>query len=148
MLSSSRSEWKPFEELARSFAAKVLAGDLLVAFPSYTHPAHQGYLPEYERSNRGYSLAGPVDLVALGGLARRAIVPARTGPKQQCAFFPIDLDHRGAGRSSGGARFPCCTPACPSRPALQMCASPRHAGPLGGSVPARKIDLVRKIAGI
>ncbi len=89
---------------ARDIAGEIFgkassAGDFLVAFPSYANPAHQDNLPEYRRSGRGYSLTGPVDLLVLGGLARRAIIPARTGSGHQCSFFLVDLDHKGVLKS-------------------------------------------------
>jgi len=81
------------------FGKTTSAGGFLVAFPSYTHPSHQDNLPEYRRSGRGYTITGTVDLLVLGGLARRAIVPARNRSKQQHSFFLIDLDHEGVSKS-------------------------------------------------
>ena len=89
---------------ARDIAGEIFggassAGEFLVAFPSYTHPAYQDGLPEYKRSGRGYTLTGPVELLVLGGIASRAIVPARAGSGRSCSFFLIDLDHKGVQKS-------------------------------------------------
>lgn len=89
---------------ARDLAGKVFsrvstAEDFLVAFPSYTHPSHQDNLPEYTRSGRGYILTGSAEFLVLGGLAHKAIIPARTGTGQPFSFFLVDLDQKGVKKS-------------------------------------------------
>ncbi|HOO36952.1 MAG TPA: acyl-CoA dehydrogenase family protein [Deltaproteobacteria bacterium] len=80
------------KQASRIFSTTSSSGDFLVAFPCYADPASEDYLPETVRSGRGYALTGSIELLSLGGLAKRAIVPARTGRDESFSFFLMDLN--------------------------------------------------------
>ncbi len=74
-------------------------GDLrqaLIAFPSFDNPSEAGNCAAYARSERGIELSGKVEFVALGGIARRALIPARAQGMDGYSFFLVDLEEAGA----------------------------------------------------
>ena len=75
------------------------ASGILVAFPSYTDPSHAEKLPSAEKKGRGYTLSGKLELLVLGGLASRAVIPARTGDGAPYSFFLVDLADAGIQKS-------------------------------------------------
>jgi alkylation response protein AidB-like acyl-CoA dehydrogenase len=66
-----------------------------VAFPSYSDPGATDDLPAAASSGKGHRLAGRLDYLVLGSLARWAIVPARTEGRVGWSFFLVDLAQPG-----------------------------------------------------
>ena len=75
----------------KAFRGASSAEDFLVAFPAYSDPSRQDDLPVYTKSGRCFTLTGRVELLVLGGLARRALIPARAGSDPSFSFFLVDL---------------------------------------------------------
>ncbi|HPJ94960.1 MAG TPA: acyl-CoA dehydrogenase family protein [Deltaproteobacteria bacterium] len=88
------------ENLAKKIFPKAkTASDFLVAFPSYTDPAHAPKLPDAVKAGRGYTVTGSLELLVLGSLASKALVPARTKGDTSYSFFLVDLDDAGMEKS-------------------------------------------------
>ena len=75
----------------KAFRGASSAEDFLVAFPAYSDPSRQDDLPVYTKSGRCFTLTGRVELLVLGGLARRALIPARADSGPSFSFFLVDL---------------------------------------------------------
>lgn len=71
----------------------------LIAFPIYANPASTNTLPVAQNIGGDYTLTGRIELLALGNLARQAIIPARTGQGPGYSFFLVDLDSKGVEKS-------------------------------------------------
>ena len=89
---------------AHALAEKIFpkassAQDFLVACPSFSNPDQEDNLPEAARSGKGYTVSGTIDFLVLGGLASRAVIPARTERGAPFSFFLIDLDQEGIEKS-------------------------------------------------
>lgn len=97
------------QEILLAAKADGLAGDIfpkastarefLVAFPSYTDPSHTDKIPSATKSGKGYALTGKLEFLVLGGLAQKAIIPARTGTGGSYSFFLVDLSDKGLSKS-------------------------------------------------
>jgi alkylation response protein AidB-like acyl-CoA dehydrogenase len=81
------------------FPKATSARDVLVACPAYIDPSQVSALPKEARSGKDYVLSGTMELVVLGSLAQRALIPARTGASGPYSFFLVDLTAKGVSRS-------------------------------------------------
>ena len=81
------------------FAKASSASDFLLAFPSYMDPAHSGMLPSAVKKGREYALTGDLELLVLGGLAAKAVIPASTNDGSSWSFFLVDLKDTGIQKS-------------------------------------------------
>ena len=73
------------------FAQASSARDVVVAFPSYLDPSQADGLPLAAGTEGNYALSGKLELLVLGSLAARAVVPARFPDEAGFSFFLIDL---------------------------------------------------------
>lgn len=70
-------------------------GEALLAFPAYADPQHRNPgLAAFEESG-AYSISGRIEQVVLGGIARRAVLPAVLEDTGGCEFFVVDTDDAG-----------------------------------------------------
>jgi alkylation response protein AidB-like acyl-CoA dehydrogenase len=81
------------------FPGASTAGEALVAFPSFVDPALTDKLPMAAKKGKGYTLTGTLDFLVLGGLASRAIIPARFKDGSSYSFFLVDLSDKGIEKS-------------------------------------------------
>jgi alkylation response protein AidB-like acyl-CoA dehydrogenase len=63
----------------------------LIAFPSFNNPGEVGNTARAVKKGKDYELSGAVEYVTLGGLVRRAILPARVDGAVGYSFFLVDL---------------------------------------------------------
>jgi len=96
------------EVLRQAGASDLLArdaegdGDLshaLIAFPSYDNPSEVGNSARASRAGEGYELSGKVEYVSLGGLAARALLPARMEGMEGYSYFIVDTGGEGVSAS-------------------------------------------------
>ncbi len=71
-------------------------GDELLACAPFDNPAETGNHATARAAGGGYLLDGRVEYVVLGGLARRALVPAVVEGRQDLSFFLVETDAEGA----------------------------------------------------
>jgi alkylation response protein AidB-like acyl-CoA dehydrogenase len=95
----------------RIFSGQASVRDFLVAFPSYMNPAREENLPQAELSGTDYTISGALDMLVLGGLARRAVIPARIAGFSGFSFFLVDMDQEGMAKK--GPVFSLGLHACP-----------------------------------
>ncbi len=95
ILLTAHAEW-----LAKGiFAKATTAREFLVAFPSYTDPSHSDEIPGFSKSRKGYTLTGKLEFLVLGGLAGKAVIPARNGKGGAWSLFLADLSAKGISKS-------------------------------------------------
>lgn len=73
--------------------------EFLVSFPSFTDPSFAENLPIAERSDKVYSITGYLEYLVLGGIAAKAIIPARTKDAPGYSFFLVDCADSGIAKS-------------------------------------------------
>ena len=97
-------------EILKEVAAAASPGEAIVAFPSFNNPGE--ILPDLRADGKdgGYELAGRADYVVLGGVASRALLPARAGDGY--SLFLLDL--KGEGVSAGDPVLSLGLHACPA----------------------------------
>ena len=89
------------EELAgTNFPKASSAGEFLVAFPAFVNPAQVSTLPKAAKSGKDYALTGTLEFLVLGGLASRAIIPARIHTGSAYSLFLVDLADKGIVKSN------------------------------------------------
>ena len=71
----------------------------LIAFPSFNNPGEVESAARAVKKGGGYELSGAVEYVVLGGLVRRAILPARIEGAEGYSFFLVDLKADGVDAS-------------------------------------------------
>ena len=81
------------------FTKAVSACEFLVAYPSFCNPGQMVKLPEAKQTGKDFLLTGTLDYLVLGGIASRALVPAKLGDKAGYSFFLVDLSKKGIEKS-------------------------------------------------
>ncbi|MDY6796509.1 MAG: acyl-CoA dehydrogenase family protein [Actinomycetota bacterium] len=79
---------------------EIVSGDgsfkeTLLAFPSFNNPGEVENAARAADKDGGYQLSGTVEYVVLGGLASRALLPARVEGVEGYSFFLVDLGEAG-----------------------------------------------------
>jgi alkylation response protein AidB-like acyl-CoA dehydrogenase len=97
------------QEIILSAGAEKLAGtifpkassarEFLVAFPAFVNPAQVSMLPKAVKSGKDYALTGSLEFLVLGGLASRAIIPARNHADSAYSLFLVDMADKGIVKS-------------------------------------------------
>lgn len=67
----------------------------LIAFSSYNDPGEVDHCARAARARGGYELSGGVEYVVLGGLVKRALLPAKVEGTEGYSWFLVDLDADG-----------------------------------------------------
>lgn len=67
----------------------------LIALPSFNNPDEVDHCAKAARAGGGYKLSGTVEYVVLGGVANRALLPARLEGASGYSFFLVDLKASG-----------------------------------------------------
>ncbi len=84
----------------------------LLAFPAYNNPAEVDNAARAAKKDGDYELSGTVEYVVLGGLVKRALLPARIEGSEGYSFFLVDLEADGV--SSSESVFSLGMHACPA----------------------------------
>jgi alkylation response protein AidB-like acyl-CoA dehydrogenase len=71
----------------------------LIAFPSFNNPGEVKNADRAVKKGGGYELSGAVEYVVLGGLVKRALLPARIEGTEGYSFFLVDLKADGVDAS-------------------------------------------------
>ncbi len=128
-LTASRLAGK--DTAARLFRPRADTRDVLAAFPVYLDPLHPSTaLPVSTFANGVHTLRGKLDLLSLGAVARRAVVPA--GDPSGLTFHVLDLDQQGI--SLGDTVFTLGMHSCPC---VDVNIEDAKAEPLAGAKPGR-----------
>lgn len=90
----------------------VRAKDFVMAYPSFCNPGRTVTLPRASSLDKGYTVSGTLEYLALGNVANKAVIPARVDGEDGYSFFLVDLDDRGVRK--GEPIFTLGLHACPS----------------------------------
>ncbi len=86
------------ESLLKPTAADT-AKTSLIAFPSFNNPGEVEPAVTAYKNSGGHLLSGSVEYLVLGGIAAKALIPARIEGKPGYSFFLTDLSHPGIQKS-------------------------------------------------
>lgn len=76
---------------ARTELAAIASEKTLTALPVFINPLDQDTLPRAVKSHDDFQLTGTLDYLVLGGLAKQALIPARTGDSPAYSWFLVNL---------------------------------------------------------
>jgi alkylation response protein AidB-like acyl-CoA dehydrogenase len=80
------------EHIPAGFFEGKAPSELMIAMPVFMNPADADILPQAEKTENGYVLNGDLEYLTLGGIAEKAVVPARiSGASSVYSFFLVDL---------------------------------------------------------
>jgi alkylation response protein AidB-like acyl-CoA dehydrogenase len=80
------------EELKAMTDAKTTKA-MLIACPVFCNPLDISDLPQAKKAGDGYLLSGPLEYLTLGGMAKKALVPARVAGESGFSYFLADLEN-------------------------------------------------------
>ncbi|MCE5275736.1 MAG: acyl-CoA dehydrogenase family protein [Deltaproteobacteria bacterium] len=87
------------KEAGKIFSKAASAKEFLVAYPSFCNPGQLVKLPHATKSGRNYLLTGEIEYVVMGGIASRALIPARIDDQAGYSFLLADLSDKGLEKS-------------------------------------------------
>lgn len=87
------------ESLGKTISNSPSLEEALLAFPSFNNPGDTGSNLVAAKKNGAYELAGSMDYVVLGGVASRALLPARTEGTEGYSFYLVNLKGEGVNTS-------------------------------------------------
>jgi alkylation response protein AidB-like acyl-CoA dehydrogenase len=112
MAQSILAEVQAATALKKIYETANTARDAVIAFPVYCNPGRLVTLPVADNHGEQATLSGKLEFLALGNIARQAVIPARQADGEGYSFFLVELASHGV--AIGDPIFTLGLHACPS----------------------------------
>jgi alkylation response protein AidB-like acyl-CoA dehydrogenase len=80
--------------LKKNLSGSKNTQDALIASCPYCNPAEIRKMPKAKKKGASYVINGELEYLVLGGIAEKALIPARTNGSRSYSFFLIDLSDK------------------------------------------------------